>query len=158
MLRLDQRDRTLTDRFGLSVVLVGDYSPECRDFFQKYCLDLCARTADRIRFVFFSGIPDSDFEEIESWAKSGRSNGILASVLRKLGIWPAERVLDFEEDYWRDLRPRALRPFSNEADIARDLAIRRDSKTAMPGAAEGLKSAQRLGIGRYVPCILVSRE
>jgi hypothetical protein len=155
MLRLDQRNRTLTDRFGWSIVLVGDYSPACRDFLLKYCLDLCARTADRIRFVFFSDLPDSDFDEIVERTSRRRPNGILGAVLRRRGAWPAEGVLDFENDYWRDLRPEALRPFSSEADIVRHLGFERDSNTAMPGAAESLKFAQRLGIGRYVPCILV---
>jgi TIR domain len=152
MLRLDQRNRTLTDRFGWSIVLVGDHSSDCRDFLLDYCLDLCARTADRIRFVFFSELPDSDFGEIARRANQGRSSGILGGVLRKLR---AEPTLDFEKEYWSDLRPEAILPFSGETDIVRHLGFERTSNTAMPGAAESLKFAQRLGIGRYVPCILV---
>jgi hypothetical protein len=59
-LRLDE-DRSLTDRFGLSIVMVGDDSDQCAEFLQRYCVDLCLRTADRIRFVFFSELPKREF-------------------------------------------------------------------------------------------------
>lgn len=53
VLRLDGQSRSLTDRFGWSILMVGDYQEVCREFLLKYCLDLCSRTADRVRFVFF---------------------------------------------------------------------------------------------------------
>lgn len=55
VLRLDG-ERSLTDRFGFSIVLVNDNSPVCRDFASRYFVDLCHRTADRIRFVFFADL------------------------------------------------------------------------------------------------------
>lgn len=55
-LRLDG-ERRLTDRFGWSIILVNDNSRVCREFLWDYCIDLCQRTADRIRFVFFSELP-----------------------------------------------------------------------------------------------------
>jgi hypothetical protein len=158
LLRLDQRERTLTDRFGWSILLVSDYSPLCRDFLSKYCLDLCARTADRVRFVFFSGMPTSDFREIAQGFNYGYPppNGVLGEVLRKLRFSSREPPrLDFEDSYWSDLRPAALRPFSDTSDIEQQLGFECQSKTAMPGSEEGLRFAQQLGIGRYVPCILV---
>ena len=62
-LRLDGR-RTLTDRFGWSIVFVNDNSPTCREFLRRYCLDLSFRTADRIRFVFFSEISEDEISRI----------------------------------------------------------------------------------------------
>ena len=157
LLRLDQRERTLTDRFSWSILFVSDYSPVCSDFLSKYCLDLCARTADRVRFVFFSGVPTSDFDEIvERLRHSDRpSNGILGGVLRKLRFPSQQPRLDFEYEPWSDLRPAALIPFTDISDIQKHLSFECTSKTAMPGSAEGLRFAQRLGIGRHVPCILV---
>jgi hypothetical protein len=157
MLRLDDRERTLTDRFGWSILLVSDYSWACRDFLSEYCLDLCARTADRVRFVFFSGMPASEFEEIALRLKNDNTSpdGLLGAVLRKLGFSPWEPRLDFEDRYWNDLRPASLRPFSDISEIERHLDRQCRAKTAMPGSQEGLRFAQRLGIGRHVPCILV---
>ena len=152
LLRIDQAERTLTDRFSWSMLLVSDYSPICREFMARYCLDLCARTADRIRFVFFSGIPVSEFDEI---ARQGKPPyGAVGSVLKRLGSRAWRSRIDFEDQYWRDLRPTAFLPFASVSQIEDHLDDERWEKAAMPGAEESLRFAQRLGIGRHVPCIL----
>ena len=152
LLRIDQAERTLTDRFSWSMLLVSDYSPVCREFLSRYCLDLCARRADRIRFVFFSGIPVSEFDEIARQEQSWY--GILGSVLERLGSRAQRSRIDFEDEHWRDLRPTAFLPFSSVSQIETHLNDERWAKKAMPGAEESLRFAQRLGIGRHVPCIL----
>lgn len=53
ILRLDGSQNRLGDRFGLSIVLVNDRSEQCRQFIAEHFVDLCERTAHRIRFVFF---------------------------------------------------------------------------------------------------------
>src|SRR6266576_3371019 len=52
--RLDDTARSLTDRFNWSIVFVNDTSSLCKEFLHAYCADICYRTADRIRFIFFS--------------------------------------------------------------------------------------------------------
>lgn len=153
-LRLDGA-RSLTDRFGFSIVFVNDTSPVCREFLLEHCVDLCLRTADRIRFVFFSDLPHDEFEHIADDMRIGRARGMLRSVLDLFGI---ERRADFEEDPWRFLRPRAFRPLRTVEEISERLSWECDLRTAMPGAGMAMEFAQRLGIGRYVPCILVFTE
>ncbi len=48
--------------FGFSLVFVNDGSPVCMEFLQRYFVDLCHRTTDRIRFIFFSDIDKEEFE------------------------------------------------------------------------------------------------
>jgi hypothetical protein len=157
-LRLDDSKRSLTDRFGLSIVLVNDTSPVCREFLDKYCLDLCLRTADRIRFIFFSEIPDDEFQRFTNDLNKGRgrvSGGMLVniiSLISQAGL--TKKRFDTEEDPWRQLRPEALLPLKNADDIQKHLGWECDVKTAMPGAGMAMQFAQRLGIGRYVPCML----
>lgn len=153
-LRLDGA-RSLTDRFGFSILFINDTSPVCRDFLREYCVDLCLRTADRIRFVFFSELRREEFEGIAHEMQSGRTRSMLRSVLELLGI---ERRVDFERDPWRFLRPRAFRPLRTVDEISERLSWECDLRTAMPGAGMAMEFAQRLGIGRFVPCILVFTE
>jgi hypothetical protein len=153
-LRLDGT-RSLTDRFGFSIVFVNDTSPVCREFLREHCVDLCLRTADRIRFVFFSELPDEEFEHIADDMRMGRVRGMLRSVLDLLGF---DRPADFERDPWRFLRPRAFRPLRTVDEISERLSWECDLRTAMPGAGMAMEFAQRLGIGRHVPCILVFTE
>ena len=153
-LRLDG-ERSLTDRFGISIVFVNDTSPVCREFLLKHCVDLCLRTADRIRFVFFSDLPHEAFEHIVEDMRNGRERGMLRSVLDLLQFG---RRADFERDPWRLLRPRAFRPLRTVQEISERLSWECDLRTAMPGAGMAMQFAQRLGIGRYVPCILVFTE
>src|SRR5512136_3462543 len=87
-LRLDRSHRSLTDRFGLSIVFVNDTSPVCREFLQTYCVDLCFRTADRIRFVFFSELPDQEIHKIVNGMQGGMmdpSKGMLRNILGLIG-------------------------------------------------------------------------
>jgi hypothetical protein len=49
-------ERSLSDRFSWSMLFVNDYSPVCTQFLRRHAEELCARTADRVRFVFFSGV------------------------------------------------------------------------------------------------------
>lgn len=81
--RLDHRNRSLTDGFGLSIIFVNDNSSVCRDLLSRYFVDLCHRTADRIRIIFFSELPESYFEDN---ALQMNSNSYSASRLREDGI------------------------------------------------------------------------
>ena len=113
--RLDN-DRSLTDRFGFSIVFVNDTSQLSREFLQKYCLDLCFRTADRIRFIFFSELPADLLEDVGSDLDTGRAQGgFLKNVL---GFFGRGRQPNFEGDPWRTLRPPALRPLRTVGDIS----------------------------------------
>src|SRR5262249_44241358 len=158
--RIDDADRGLTDRFSWSILVVNDSSPACREFLARYCVDLCIRTADRVRFVFFSDVPDRELQRMaqrlgyESYRS--RRLGLLGSVLETLAssFRPSYR-LDFEDEYWRHLRPSALEPFTDVADIDARISWECREKTAIPGSQQAIQFAQRLGIGRHVPCILV---
>lgn len=81
--RLDSYNRSLTDGFGLSIIFVSDNSSVCRDLIGRYFVDLCHRTADRIRIIFFSELPESYFEDI---ARQMNSNSYSAKRLRENGI------------------------------------------------------------------------
>jgi hypothetical protein len=132
-LRLDGR-RSLSDRFGFSIVLVNDSSAVCHNFLRFYCIDLCQRTADRIRFVFFSELPESEFQNVAEDLTTGRrdlSRGLLRHVLERLRFW--ERF-DYEREPWRSLRPDSLRPLRRLDEIERRLRWETDTRTAMPGA------------------------
>lgn len=84
-LRLDNSSRRLTDGFGMSIVLVNDSSPVCVEFLTRYFVDLCERTADRVRFVFFSGMPERMVSGIaEEMNRSSHLKGILDGILRRL--------------------------------------------------------------------------
>jgi len=122
LLRLDEEDRSLTDQFSWSMLLASDYSPICQEFLSTFCLDLCARTADRVRFVFFSDIPEEEFETLtftKLFNRRRRMGGstVLGWALETLGSRSGNMRVDFERDGWRDLRPTALRPFSDVAQI-----------------------------------------
>lgn len=154
VMRIDGGERSLTDRFSWSILLITDFSPASREFLLRYCVDLCARTADRVRFVFFSGLPDDDFPGPKT-RRVSEGQHYLATVLRRLGRRDDDRRVNFEDDYWAALRPPALDPLSSMADIERTLHYEVRKEAVMPGAHEALRFAQRLGIGRHVPCILV---
>lgn len=153
-LRLDGA-RSLVDRFGFSIVFLNDGSPLCREFLARYCVDLCYRTADRIRFVFFSEISKGHFERmVDSMRRSHRPE----SMLRRIVASVAGHALDFEDEEWRGLRPDLLRPLRSAREIERHLDWRVDMCTAMPGTGEAMRFAQRLGIGRELPCMVVFTE
>ncbi len=82
--RRDSESRSLTDGFGFSIIFVNDDSEVCRTFISRYFVDLCHRTADRIRIIFFSDLPQSDFEHLAREVFSSRvpyQNGILGAVI-----------------------------------------------------------------------------
>jgi TIR domain len=145
--------RGLTDRFSWSVLFVNDHSPVCAEFLSRYAVDLCARTADRIRFVFFSGLTDGKLQRI-----AARQNDLgppwSSWITRILAAMPFRYRLDYERAGWRELRPRPLRPLRDSDEVAAHLDWLRVRRTAMPGADEALLFAQRLGIGRLVPCLV----
>lgn len=62
--RLDDYNWHLTDGFGFSIIFVNDDSSTCREFLNHYFIDLCHRTADRIRIIFFSDLPESYIADI----------------------------------------------------------------------------------------------
>jgi len=89
--RLDKYSRSLTDGFGLSIIFVNDDSPVCRDLISNYFVDLCHRTADRIRIIFFSELPEYCFEDIAHRMNSNsysaerlRENGLLNQVIEEM--------------------------------------------------------------------------
>jgi hypothetical protein len=149
-LRLDGY-RSLTDRFGFSIVFMTDGSPVCREFLRRYGIDLCLRTADRIRFVFFSDLPRETLEDTTDGGQRGPLRGAIALFGRR-------SQFDFEEKPWRSLRPEAFAPLADVAEVHRALDPGVDMYTAMPGMGAAMEFAQRLGIGRHVPCLLVFTE
>jgi hypothetical protein len=114
--RLDKYSRSLTDGFGLSIIFVNDHSPVCHDLIDNYFVDLCHRTADRIRIIFFSELPESYFEKIarrmhsDSYSARGlRENGFLNQVIeempRSYRHYPREILDEFLEAlHWRDYK------------------------------------------------------
>nr|WP_221373778.1 toll/interleukin-1 receptor domain-containing protein [Actinoplanes polyasparticus] len=151
-LRLDSTGG-LVDRFGWSIVVLNDSSAASRQFLSRYCVDLCVRTADRVRFVFFSDLSVGAFTaamwEGHDGPLRGSKLGVIGPVLDSIAR------LDFERDPWRQLRPAALRPFVDLGEIDEQIGWECSEKAAMPGSGEALRFAQRLGIGAQVPCILV---
>jgi hypothetical protein len=96
--RLDQPDRTLTDNFSLSIIFVNDKSPVCREFLQSFFVDLCHRTADRIRFIFFADIAERELAlEANDLNRVGpRAGGMLNRILKRI-----KGHSDFESLYSR---------------------------------------------------------
>jgi hypothetical protein len=154
--RINDNERSLSDRFSWSILLINDSSMICREFLSKYCIDLCNRTADRIRFVFFSNLPDKKIHEIASDYSDGNidnTRGFLSVLLNR--IYPQQIKYDYEEKPWSDLRPLGLIPLHNYEIINKRVNEECDKNTAMPGSEIAMHFAQRLGIGRHVPCLLM---
>lgn len=155
-MRLDEPDRSLTDRFGFSIIFVNDSSPVCTEFLRSYFVDLCHRTADRIRFIFFAEL---DEQEVAAAAedlnrRGTRSGGLLNRLLR---LSPSRSRFDSmfaTYSSWEDLRPSSLHPAHPENTFER-LGWKRDSHSSVPGLGVSLRFAQRMGIGRYVPCFVL---
>ena len=139
---------SLTDKFGFSIVLVNDQSSTCREFLNRYCIDLCIRTSDRIRFVFFSDLDTAEFHDMAE-ARSG-SFGLLRRVINKV-----TGSVNTEDPEWSELRPAGFVPLQRIEDIQRALSYECDQNTALPGAEEAMRFAHRLGVGKYVPCVVV---
>jgi hypothetical protein len=81
--RIDEQERSLSDRFSRSILFINDSSARSREFLASHCLDLCLRTADRIRFVFFSEMLPTDMARMADGLNSGRTNTI---VTRSMGL------------------------------------------------------------------------
>jgi hypothetical protein len=109
--RLDKYSRSLTDGFSLSIIFVNDNSPVCQDLISHYFVDLCHRTADRIRIIFFSELPESYFEDIERSmrsssysAKNGLLNQVIEDMPRSSYIHYIREILDdlLKALHWRN--------------------------------------------------------
>jgi hypothetical protein len=247
-LRLDNSSRRLTDGFGMSIVLVNDSSPVCVEFLTRYFIDLCERTADRIRFVFFSGVPEREVSGIvDEQNRASNITGLLGGILRRLpgGVggrrafqaalddllhnvpswygldelkrtdladwsdWQVAELVEVMEHFtpdergtrlmssirklcedllsshqahywsrslvrrlerlrefadpgresargeWGRLTPHALNPVNSPQDTFDRLGWKCDAMSSVNGAGMAMEFAQRLGIGRHVPCVLV---
>jgi hypothetical protein len=156
MFRLDPySEGRLSDGFGWSILFVNDSSSACKEFLLRYGADLCHRTADRIRFVFFSGLDTSDTQKLAEQANS-RGGGFLSRIISAAAEWayPRERY-DWERDQWDRFRPDAFRPLDSVEKLDHHLDMECEIHSAMPGSREALRFAQRLGIGRFVPCFIM---
>src|ERR1044072_158256 len=153
--RLDLHPRNgLSDGFSWSILFLNDNSPVCREFLAQYGAELCYRTADRIRFVFFSGLEDYEFQEAAYAAN--RRGGFLSRIIQAAArLGTHRRGYDFERDDWNTFRPKPLSPLDSQERISRQIDHKVERYSAMPGSEEALRLAQRLGIGRFVPCFLL---
>jgi hypothetical protein len=153
--RLDRpSQKGLSDGFSWSILFLNDSSPVCREFLAQYGTELCHRTADRVRFVFFSDLPKADYEH---FASIGSQQGnILGGLIRAI----VQRITrpweyNFQRDEWERFKPDAFDPLSNYESIRKHISWETQLHTVMPGSGEALRLAQSLGIGRFVPCFLM---
>ncbi|WP_433199957.1 hypothetical protein ACQP00_27920 [Dactylosporangium sp. CS-047395] len=131
----------LTDRFGWSILLVNDSSRVCADLLDRHAEELCARTGGRVRFGFFTGVPQ---ERLDYLAKRGGAAQTGSSWLRT--------VLDVVARPRSGLRPPAYSRSGPQIALDRspDTRLR-----AVPGADAAARFARRLGIGPFVPCLVM---
>ena len=120
LFRLDNYSRSLTDGFCLSIIFVNDDSPVCQDLISHYFIDLCHRTADRIRIIFFSELPEAYFEDIASRMNSNsfsaerlRNNGLLIQVIERFSRSDRYSIGEILNDFWEALHWRNY----NEVDF-----------------------------------------
>ena len=120
LFRLDNYSRSLTDGFCLSIIFVNDDSPVCQDLISHYFIDLCHRTADRIRIIFFSELPEAYFEDIASRMNSNsfsaerlRNNGLLNQVIERFSRSDRYSIGEILNDFWEALHWRNY----NEVDF-----------------------------------------
>ncbi len=71
----------LSDGFGWSILFVNDGSRVCKEFLARYGAELCYRTADRVRFVFFSGLTKEETESLASKANPTFATGTEKRVI-----------------------------------------------------------------------------
>lgn len=155
LFHLDRPSSGLTDGFCWSVLFVNDNSDWSREFLRLHGAELCFRTADRVRFVFFSHLSDWETERIAQRARSGT---FLQGLLARVGWSDGPRRYDYESPPWDQLRPEALHPLRTAEEVSHQLSMECEINSAMPGTQEALLFAQRLGIARFVPCFLVFTE
>jgi hypothetical protein len=147
--------RSLCDGFGWSILFVNDGSQECKEFLTRYGAELCYRTADRVRFVFFSGFTQDESQELASRANN-ECGGFLPTIIEAIWrLWRPRSRFEWEHDHWDELRSDAFHPLDSRERIDRHLDMECEINSAMPGAEEALLLAQRIGIGRFVPCFLL---
>jgi len=149
--------QSLCDGFGWSILFVNDGSQACKDFLMRYATELCYRTADRVRFVFFSGLTREETNEFAGKANTEWGNrqriGFLPRIIKAMGR--PHNQFEWEREQWDELRPAAFHPLDSRERIDRHLDMECEINTVMPGAEEALRLAQRIGIGRFVPCFLL---
>ena len=148
--------KTLSDGFSWSILFINDKSPVCREFLAKYGMELCYRTADRIRFVFFSNLdPLATREIVRQVEYSNKLPNFLRGIIEKVAGWGRDRrSYDWEEEPWHRLRPELFYPLHSRDLIRNKIDMEVEMHAAVPGNGEALQLAQRLGIGRFVPCFL----
>ncbi len=148
--RLDGTSReALVDGFSWSILFLNDSSPTSAAFLRRYGAEMCYHTADRIRFVFFSGLSETE-------TPFSREQGILSRIIHAtLRAMPRGRLYDWERDPWGDLRPGLFHPLDSAEQIRRNISYECETHSAIPGSEEALRLAHRLGIGRFVPCFLL---
>jgi hypothetical protein len=154
LFRLDEHDeRSLNDGFSWSILFMNDSSVLCRDILFKYGAELCDRTGDRIRFVFFSNLTAEELEEHAPAASAlgGFLNYITQVIMPRRG----HSKYDLERDEWNTLRPRPFHPLDTKQQIDRHISSQAQRFSPMPGSQEVHRLAQALGIGRFVPCFLL---
>jgi hypothetical protein len=151
--RLDNHAaRSLGDGFGWSILFVNDSSGASQQFLRDYGVELCHRTADRIRFVFFSGLDTDETEEAAQEANH-RGGGLFTRIIaRSTNRNARRRRFDWEREDWQSLRPYGFDPLRSQKMIEQHLSMESQSYSAMPGSREAFRFAQRLGIGRFAPC------
>ncbi len=133
MLRVDWPSQSLTDGFGLSIVFVNDDSPVCSEFISRYFVDICHRTADRIRIIFFSDLHKSYFEDIASQMNSSsrfREGGMLSATI--------ESALERSDEYRKELIDRFLDALRFQDYDEVDLLLSRISNSFGPRYADVL--------------------
>ncbi|WP_405987869.1 toll/interleukin-1 receptor domain-containing protein [Streptomyces sp. NBC_00986] len=151
----------MNDGFSWTILFLGDSGEVSREFLLHYGVDLSIATAHRVRFVFFSEIPEREmyrFQEARAYGRSSRRSflDLLERALRSSPRRRRYQPLDWEGDPWRELRPGALTPFTRAQDVHRHLRDDYEfSELAIPGAEASVGFAQILGIGRHVPCLLM---
>ncbi|MEV6523019.1 hypothetical protein AB0M43_13805 [Longispora sp. NPDC051575] len=152
---VDPRPTGLTDRFNWSILVVNDYSSTSSRLLRLHAQELCARTADRVRFAFFTGTSRPRAEPAPAPDRSMATR--LRRLLRPNSFAEAgQDRLDFEDLDWRELRPVVLRPLRGPHEIAVAIDDHDDIHTsATPAAEEAALFAQRLGIGRHLPCLVM---
>ena len=136
------------DGFPLSLILVTDDSDWSRALLRDHFVQLCQRTGDRARIIYFSSMNTSDADNLfrRTWQ---RKSGATKELFRRLLSRPGMATLG-------ELNPSFLEPVT-EADIKR---FRRDlhsfaDHAVFGGASASWRFAQAFGLGARVPFVLV---
>ncbi|OKK03817.1 hypothetical protein AMK26_20670 [Streptomyces sp. CB03234] len=116
--RLDDRDRSLGDGFGWTILLLADSGEVTREFLLRYGVELSVKTAHRVRFAFFSGISGQETRGFMNQLTVGRYSARAFLDLLHAGLerssW-RHRPLDWEGVGWRELRGGRVRSLHRRA-------------------------------------------